>query len=181
MTPSTREPKPLPTLEEVLAYEFDDLILRFQKDWDISTEAAEELFDATKKWLWLMAARYHDRKAGLNPPKVSFTRSTYMLDQMWHQFMLYTPQYHNFTHEFFGFFIGHAPMDHADWLAEEAEKAADPEGYRQKREAELAAQRAWIAEKLGPETVGKWYTEWATLYSEERLNAMRKPIKLTDL
>ena len=174
------EIKPLPPLADIIAWEFDDIAHHFIESWDMPLADAQELFLEAKKWVWLMAARYHDRKAGLPIPTVHFTASTYMLDQMWHQFMLYTPNYHRFTYGLFGFFIGHAPA------AEEAKReikeanAADPEGSRRKLMEELDGLCAFVREKLGAETEEKWYTTWATKYSQERVNAMRKAIVLHD-
>lgn len=178
MTVTKTDPKILPKLEDVIAFEFDDIIYRFMEDWDLPFEEVKEIFVETKKWLWLHCAHYHDRQAKLNPPPLGFTGSTFMLDQMWHQFMLYTPNYHRFTHDFFGYFLGHAPIDHATKLEMEAAKKADPEGESRNMEEGLKAQIAYIVEKLGPATATKWYTTWKDQYSEEKLNALRKPIVL---
>lgn len=180
MSASKNVAKPLPPLEEVIAWEFDDIAHHFIESWDMPLADAQELFIETKKWVWLMAARYHDRKAGLPTPKIRFTGSTYMLDQMWHQFMLYTPNYEKFTRGCFGFFIGHAPSAEEDKRIDKETNAADPEGERKKLLEELKGLYAFVREKLGAETEERWYTTWATKYSQERLNAIRKPIVLHD-
>ncbi|MEM7036391.1 MAG: hypothetical protein AAF570_05365 [Bacteroidota bacterium] len=176
-----KKPTPtLPALEDVLAYELPALTYRFRKDWDVSVEEAEELFRETKKYLWLMSAHYHDRKAGHTPPRFQFTSGTYMIDVFWHQFMLFTPQYHKFTHGFFGYFMGHMPLGEDIDNEIEAERAADPEAFQAQLEAELKAQSAYVIEKLGPETEEKWYRTFRTQYNAERLNKIRQPIVLKD-
>ncbi len=164
MTATKSEIKTLPKLEDVIAFDFDDIIYRFIEDWDLSFDETKEIFIETKKWLWLMCAHYHDRKADLNPPPMGFTGSTYMIDQMWHQFMLYTPNYHRFTHEFFGYFIGHAPIDHATKVEMEKAAAADPEGEQRQSEEGQKAMIAYVSQKLGPATATKWYTTWKERY-----------------
>ena len=94
--------------------------------------------------------------------------------------MLFTPNYHHFTYDTFGYFLGHAPVGYAEKLEMKAAMEADPEGEQNKREMELKAQYAYVKEKLGPETVEKWYTTWAEKYTEERLNQLRKPIRLSE-
>lgn len=172
---------PPPALEEVLAYEFDDLLFKFRQDWEVSQAEAEELFTAVKKWLWLMCKRYHDGKAGLEKPEMRFTRSTILLDQMWHQFMLFTPNYHHFTHQFFGFFIGHAPFGRDEVREMEEAKKADPAGERKKLEEVLAKQHAYVSAQLGPETTKLWYEDWDKKYSAEKIQSMRKPLQLPEL
>jgi len=170
--------KSLPKLEDVLAYELPDLIHRFRDDWDLPYEEVEAIFTETKKFLWLMCAHYHDRKAGLTPPNIQFTASTYMLDTMWHQFILYTPEYEKFTYDFFGYFMGHAPAPR-DMIAEyEKEKAAHPERVRRENEEQLQQQYAYVREKLGEETYRIWYIDWAEKYQASHLNTIRKPIEL---
>lgn len=180
MSATQNKIKPLPPLADAIAWEFDDIAHHFIESWDLPLTDARELFVETKKWVWLMAARYHDRKAGLPTPQIRFTASTYMLDQMWHQFMLYTPDYYRFTHGLFGFFIGHAPAAEEDKRKDREAKEADPKGERQKLMEELDEMYAYVREKLGAETEKKWYTTWAAKYNQERVNAMRKAIVLHD-
>ena len=49
------EPR-LCSLEQALAYRDDQILYKFQERWDVSFEEASELFEETKKCLWLQVA-----------------------------------------------------------------------------------------------------------------------------
>ena len=57
-----------------------------------------EAFTEVKKFLWLCAA--NDR---------SYPMMSRGIDELWHQFILFTVEYHNFCDRYFGQYIHHAP------------------------------------------------------------------------
>ena len=89
----------LTLLEQVLAYEHPSLVQRLQKKLSLSQPEAVQLFEDTKRFLFL----YDSTKEPLPPPTV--------VDKGWHNFILYTKEYSEFCQKFFGRFIHHCPND----------------------------------------------------------------------
>ena len=84
-------------LENVLEYRNPVLAQRFQQKLGISQEVAEQLFEDTKKFLYLCAAS----EKPISPNKT--------LDFGWHEFILFTEDYTDFCQKYFGHFIHHRP------------------------------------------------------------------------
>jgi len=84
-------------LENVLEYRNPVLAQRFQDKLGISQEVAEQLFEDTKKFLYLCAAS----EKPISPNKT--------LDFGWHEFILFTEDYTDFCQKYFGHFIHHRP------------------------------------------------------------------------
>lgn len=92
--------KPLKTSEEhlpMMAYSHPSLINRLQEKRQISEIEAEELFDDTKRFLYLCA----ESSVPMSPPPA--------IDDCWHHFILFTRDYARFCTEFFGVFLHHRP------------------------------------------------------------------------
>ena len=156
-----------PTLDEVLAYSDSDIVYRFQKTYGVSREQSEDIFNQCKKWLWLSHQR---RLAGLDtnlfidPPLV-------VIDEMWHNFVLFTKQYFEFCAKYFGYYIHHGP-------ATEAEDRETLEGIAalgsieervQARKEQLRPQYEYIYDMLGKETLVKWYLEYPKKFSHRQV------------
>src|ERR1700730_8937382 len=92
--------RPLP---EVLAYDNDAVIDRYQKDFGISAEDAALLFSDVKRFLWLAAVE----GVVAPPPKI---------DDGWHTFIIFTLDYQKFCERYFGRFMHHRPHGLADKL-----------------------------------------------------------------
>ena len=160
-------PMKIPQLEDVLAYTNSDIVYRFQKTYGVSREQSEDIFNQVKKWLWLSHQR---RLAGLDanlfidPPLV-------VIDEMWHNFVLFTKEYFGFCKQYFGYYIHHAP----------ATEAEDREGREQivahrtieervnARKEQLRPQYEYIYDVLGKETLVKWYIEYPKDFSHQQL------------
>lgn len=86
-------------LNRVLAYKNDALVHRFVTKLHLSQGDAEELFEDTKRFLFLCGGTKHE--GPLAPPE--------MVDEGWHNFILFTEDYAKFCHTHFGNFIHHRP------------------------------------------------------------------------
>lgn len=84
-------------IDQIRGYEHPELIERLKRKLDLNTEEAENLFDDTKKYLYLCATA----KEHLSP--------TPPIDACWHEFLMYTRDYHAFCMKFFGTFVHHTP------------------------------------------------------------------------
>src|SRR5215475_9565303 len=94
------------SLEQALAYRNDQILYKFQERWNVSFEEADELFEETKKWLWLQVAA---RCAGDAPP-LAMTVSLAIVDEMLHTFILFTREYIQYCSENYGVYLHHTPM-----------------------------------------------------------------------
>src|SRR5262245_15022848 len=110
------------SLEEALDYENEDVIHRFRTLYDMEFHEAEDIFHETKKWLWLI--RQPDS------PPLAIVDGMLILDEMWHNFVLFTREYATYCHERFGRYLHHAPSTHQEKRAYKQRLAADPEGVR---------------------------------------------------
>ncbi len=83
--------------EGALDYKHKELVERLKQKLNLSEEAAQELFDDTKKYLCLCAVS--DKP--IAPPAA--------IDRGWHEFLMYTKDYQEFCIKHFGKFIHHVP------------------------------------------------------------------------
>lgn len=111
---------PRTPLSVVMAYEHAELVHRLVEKEGMSPEEAWMLFEDTKRFLWLCA----NTKKPIAP--------THRIDTCWHNFILFTREYHDFCQQFFGKFIHHRPEPR---LSENTVKALSA-----KETAELASQ-----------------------------------------
>lgn len=163
------EPR-LCSLDQALAYRNDQILYKFQERWDVSFEEASELFEETKKWLWLqVAARLQQ-----GSPTLAMTISLAMVDEMLHTFILFTREYIQYCDENYGVYLHHTPMT-------KTAKDAQLEWFKKDPEQMLAVQAEFLSnmysftyELFGEETVVKWYSEYPKKYSGARMAELSK-------
>ena len=88
------------SFDEVMAYQHSDLVARLQRKLGITAEQATALFEDTKRFLYLCGVT---TCSGFSPSSV--------IDEGWHNFILFTKDYYEFCHTFFGRFIHHLPKN----------------------------------------------------------------------
>lgn len=89
-------------IDDVLSFKAPYLVEKLLKEKIVCTIGeAECLFDEVKKWLLLI--------------HIDKTREWQMyslrIDEVWHQFILYTNEYFNFCEKFFGKYVAHNPSN----------------------------------------------------------------------
>lgn len=146
------------SLHDVLAYRNDDVIDRFLTMYNIEKEEALKIFNETLKWLWL----------GNHVDDVFIDDSTLIIDEMWHNFILFTQDYEAFCSAHFGRFIHHQP-----------EKRKQQEWYNDTFNVESHTDRLKslyerVYDNLGEETLLTWYEEYPKKYSPEQIKKLRK-------
>jgi len=85
-------------LNQVMAYQHPNLVIRLQDKLNVSQPQAVELFDDLKRFLYLCATH----KERLGP--------TDSIDEAWHNFILFTRDYRVFCNRFLGKFVEHVPL-----------------------------------------------------------------------
>jgi hypothetical protein len=108
-------------LGEVLAYEHPHLIDRLQEKLGLSPDGAEELFEDTKRFLYLCGT--------VSEPLAPSAP----IDECWHHFILFTREYAAFCNRYFGRFLHHVPKTAAE--------TAKSDGTVGRRTVELARAR----------------------------------------
>lgn len=134
-------------LESVLSYQNPEVIARFMRETGLDASDADEIFTEMKRWLWL---------CGTSPDApVNMVGEAFVIDEMWHTFLLFTRDYADFCERFFGRFIHHMPKT--------SEQRSDPDWrVGLKRDYEL------IYDRLGPATLIKWCHEFPKRYAQRR-------------
>lgn len=142
-------------LDEVLAYENDEVVHRFSSDHRVADSDAREIFLETKRWLWLCATQVAAARDGVGEriPLLSEARA---IDLMWHTFLLFTKDYARFCDRYFGFFVHHQPRRRAEKEAWEARVASDPDAAMSERREMLRHAYQGVCTRLGPSTLRKW-------------------------
>jgi hypothetical protein len=169
---------PFPTLEEVMAYRHPDVVARFLKSWNLPQEEAEAIFDDLKRWLWVSAMSKKDELAGELVVQMAILNSMILVDEMWHAFILFTKDYTQFCVEHFGFYIHHGPTTQAQNEEAIAAMHADPAAFEAQVTAEFEAQFSYIYDKLGPEVLSRWYSEWTDNVTQSYLDGIALPFRL---
>ena len=94
-----------PTLAELLQYKNDNVISRFTDLFEVSDTEAEDIFTETKKFLYIS-----------RQPGVFIPDELLIIDEMWHNFILFTATYQDFCVRYFGGYLHHLPASKVEKL-----------------------------------------------------------------
>jgi hypothetical protein len=126
---------------EALAYEAPFLVEKLLKEHIVDTkEEAEALFTEVKRYIVLV--RSDDTRL--------WDMHSLRIDEAWHQFVLFTAEYIEFSLRYFGTYIDHAPSNAPQRLIEGTPRTASTFEDFQKRYAELfgmALPEVWYDER----------------------------------
>jgi hypothetical protein len=157
-----------PSLDEVMAYQNETVIAGFLKGYAVTPDEARDLFEQTKRMLWLMNEMRHDQL----PQTFGIDNSLRGLDAMWHTFILFTRDYQQFCLSLFGRFVHHAPaVPGPEETAARIQEFAglSPEQVTAKLADEKRLQYTYVFKKLGKDVFIKWYTEFHNKYTAHHL------------
>lgn len=151
-------------LRSMLAYRNEDVIFRFTDQFAVSEAEAEDLFTETIKFLYLSQL-----------PATFINDDLLILDEMWHNFILFTPAYHDFCNVHFdGIYFHHVPATKAERMQRELDRAADAERAREVFLGKLGKLMEATYDHLGEATVRKWFQQYPEQYSKDRIKALRR-------
>lgn len=128
------------SLQDVLAYNHPQVIRRYCLEQHAAPKEAKEVFREMLRWLYLCYRGANEGFACAMTPELA------KIDEMWHTFVLFTPDYADFCERYFGFFLHHVPTD-------DAADEPDDDAVRN----QLEKQFALIYDVLGPTTLKKWH------------------------
>ena len=147
----------------LLKFENEDVLFRFTDMFDVSEDEARDVLQETLKFLYISQL-----------PGTFIPDDLLIVDEMWHNMILFTPQYHEFSQKHFGKYFHHVP---ASKTAKEDRKRSlktDPEKARQDYLNKLQVLISITYDHLGENTVKKWFQEYPEKYSKEQIKALRK-------
>ena len=152
------------TLENALNYKNDDVISRFNKIFNISEQQSLLLFEETKKWLWLC----YKTMEPTSKTSDLIDYSMLMIDEMWHNFILFTKDYEEYCIDKFGFYLHHKPTSKAESENWKTNVDKNVESYLES----IENQYSLIFDLLGEETLLLWYKDFAVNYSKEKIKEL---------
>lgn len=150
------------SLARALSYSNPSITRVFRETFDISEKETDDIFRETIKFLWICAlsrSEYSTTSVGV-PAKISVHKSMLVIDQLWHIFINHSRPYTDFCDEYLDGYIHHLPREPG---------SAGP------TEAENELQLSYIYDKLGEETLLKWYDTYEEKYSPANLQKLLKP------
>jgi hypothetical protein len=139
------------SLSEILKYKNVHVLNRYQKDYPNAILSPEKTFTELLKYIWLVAKHDHDRKKNPLDSSLNFHcimhEEMFDMDNMWHTFLLFTKDYHDFCKKYLkDDFLHHYP------LIDENEQQTSSEYAN-----ELDYYLSYIYDHLGCETLRKWF------------------------
>jgi len=156
-------------IPQVLEYQHEETVLRFMDEFDISDEEANDVFREMKLFLCLLA-KY--------PNDYIFTHEPlWIIDEMWHTFLLYSQDYYDFCLKYFGKMIHHAPTPRAKKLDIIERLKTDKAEIEKMLKPVVKNLYEKIYDYLGPDTLIKWLEVYGNKYTIEYMNKIRKPIQ----
>jgi hypothetical protein len=150
-------------LEAMLAYQNEDVLSRFMDMFDVTHEEAKELFQETKKFLFVCQVK-----------GVFIPDDLLILDEMWHNFILFTKEYQAFCNTHFDTYFHHLPASKVEKEEQRKKNTEDPEGSRNEYLEKLRYILSITYDTLGKETVQKWFKIYPIKYSKENIKSLRK-------
>lgn len=150
-------------LDAILAYDNDDVISRFLDMFDVTYEEARDIFRETKKFLYLCQLK-----------GVFIPDDLLILDEMWHNFILFTREYQLFCDIHFKRYFHHLPASKKEKEEQLKKNNEDLEGSRNEYLDKLHHILNLTYDVLGDETVRKWFQLYPVKYSKENIKMLRK-------
>jgi hypothetical protein len=161
-------------IEDVIAYRNDRVIGSFMNKFDVSRQEAESIFIETLRWLWYISSTKPSKE---NPEAHGIDEEIFIIDEMWHTFILVTRDYAKFCNDMFGRFIHHDPGSAgseaygADYSLGDA---PDREEIIQKTIVRKRAKYLDIYQRLGEDVFVTWYHNYPQAYTVDAIYRLRK-------
>lgn len=152
-------------LDEVLAYQNDEVVQRFASDFKTSRAEADEIFLETKRWLWLCADEMARAKDGLGE-KIPLLSEARAIDLMWHTFVIFTRDYDRFCQKYFGFYVHHQPRTQVEKNAWAKKVEEDPEGAMRERRAMMKRGYELVYDRLGASVLKTWCEDFPARFAK---------------
>lgn len=143
----------LPSLDELLQYQNPAVLKLYNQNYPNNKLDAETAFREILKYLWL--AQKHRLDQLQHPDNTSIPKRCVMLfsmqeiDQMWHEFILFTHDYSRFCEQYFGEYMHHMPNIFDNMPVSIEDELED-----------INILLPYIYDQLGEETMRIWFAEY---------------------
>ncbi len=135
------------------AYDNAKVRTRFGEYYDLSEGEVDKIFTAMK--VFLFVSHRYMMETG---KRLRIVDETFVIDEMWHNFVLFTEDYHAFCHEMFGEFYHHTPaVTNVETISID----------------ELSEQLQFIQAYVGEDRLETWYSTWAKTYNAREMHKKR--------
>jgi hypothetical protein len=141
----------LPDLSSLLNYSHEKVIKSYIRTYSVDDHKASELFSDMLRYLWISRKHSLDRK---HHPDQEFLKFQLVMheemrniDNMWHNFILYTQDYTQFCIQYFGEYLHHMPDVAETMLQTDEEFSMNLERYL-----------SYVYDHLGEETIHRWFS-----------------------
>ncbi|WP_367607831.1 hypothetical protein [Legionella sp. W05-934-2] len=145
----------LPALSDLLDYQHPKVIQTYVRTFQVDESEAIALFQEMLTFLWISTKHTLDRQAQPNNKQLQFQFVMHQemrpIDDMWHNFILYTRDYIQFCDRYFGTYIHHEPDIAIDKIPTEAEFTTNMAKYLE-----------YVYEHLGELTLRRWFANHFT-------------------
>ncbi|ELR69395.1 hypothetical protein C900_05085 [Fulvivirga imtechensis AK7] len=150
-------------LEQLLEYENEDVLSRFLDLYNVTEGEARDILKETLKFLYISQI-----------PGVFIPDDLLVIDEMWHNLILFTPEYHKFSQKYFSQYFHHIPARKQEKEDRRKSMDADPDKAKKAYLDKLEKLISVTYDHLGEDTVRKWFEEYPVKYSKEQLRILRK-------
>lgn len=148
----------------------DNIIIDgFMERYSVNRTEAAEILQETKKWLWLASENIKEKKGF----RLFIDNSLLIIDEMWHNFILHTRIYQKFCNEKLNLFVHHEPTPASKKILG-FDSEVEKQKFQNEQEEKLSQQLSYIYDKLGAETVSKWYEEFPEKFNEKKIHAIKR-------
>jgi hypothetical protein len=143
----------LPELNTLLEYKNPAVLKLYNQNYPNNSLPAEQAFAEVLKYLWLTRKHALDQEQNPEDPELPFRCTMLMsmqeIDQMWHEFILFTEDYTEFCDKYFGSYMHHLPniFDNMPLPRDEVEM-------------EVSKLLPYVYDNLGEDTLRVWYATY---------------------
>lgn len=150
-------------LHTILAYHNENVISRFTDMFDVSAQEADSIFAETKKFLYLCQL-----------PEIFIPDELLIVDEMWHNFILFTKDYHIFCDTFFKRYFHHLPASKKEKELQLSKEKENPMLARDEFRQRLQILMNATYDHLGQDTLITWFQTYPTKYNRHTIKTLRK-------
>lgn len=143
----------LPELSKLLEYKNPAVLKLYEQNYPNNKLSADQAFTEVLKYLWLSKKHTMELPENLNnenfPSQCFMPRSMREIDEMWHEFILFTEDYTHFCMRYFGEYMHHLPniFDNMPRPRDIVEK-------------EIEKLLPYIYDNLGEDTLRIWFSSY---------------------
>ncbi|CAM1334931.1 hypothetical protein [Tenacibaculum aestuariivivum] len=151
-------------LKNLLEFTDADVISRFIDIYNLPETEVEDILSETLKFLYISQI-----------PGVFIPDDLLIIDEMWHNLILFTPLYHKFSKEYMNTpYFHHLPATKAEKDQKKEELKISYDTSRKKYLKKLEFLLSTTYDYFGEETVNKWFELYPKKYSKENIKKLKK-------